>query len=178
MANLHVSRTHKKFGSDSKSARQRRGLPMSLMAQRAGISTKTLASQEKGETGVSVGNVAAVIYALGMGTPFSELLDQKNDAFGLMRDEERLLRRAPLRKVESWMGENYAACLCRERSRLVGTLWLNQRKGRLSSAFSCAPEWLQAPQAFALSPDLPLREFGTFSCRAGLGVMRGDFEER
>ena len=74
---------------------------MSLVAERAGISTRTLASLEKGETGVSVGNVAAVIYALGMGTPFSELLDQKNDAFGLMLDEERLPRQARLRKVKS-----------------------------------------------------------------------------
>lgn len=74
---------------------------MALVAERAGISTKTLASIEKGETGVSVGNVAAVIYALGMGTPFSELLDQKNDAFGLMLDEERLPKRARLPKVES-----------------------------------------------------------------------------
>ena len=48
-----------------------------------------------------MGNVAAVIYALGMGTPFSELLDQKNDAFGLLLDEERLPKRARVRKVES-----------------------------------------------------------------------------
>ena len=74
---------------------------MALVAERAGISTKTLASIEKGETGVSVGNVAAVIDALGMGTPFSELLDQKNDTFGLMLDEERLPRRARLPKMES-----------------------------------------------------------------------------
>ena len=78
MANLHVSRSLKKFGSDIRSARLRRRLPMAL-----------------------VGNVAAVIYALGMGTPFSELLDQKNDAFGLMLDEERLPKRARLPKVES-----------------------------------------------------------------------------
>ena len=101
MANLHVSRSLKKFGSDIRSARLRRRRPMALVAERAGISTKTLASIEKGETGVSVGNVAAVIYALGMGTPFSELLDQKNDTFGLMLDEERLPRRARLPKMES-----------------------------------------------------------------------------
>lgn len=101
MANLHVSRSLKKFGSDIKSARLRRRLPMSLVAERAGISIRTLASLEKGEIGVSMGNVAAVIYALGMGTPFSELLDQKNDAFGLMLDEERLPKRARVRKMES-----------------------------------------------------------------------------
>ncbi len=57
------------------------------------------------------------------------------------------------------MGEKYTVYLHSERPRLVGTLWLNQSKGRLSSAFSYAPEWFQAPQAFALSPDLPLDQY-------------------
>ena len=101
MTNIHVSRSIQKLGSDIKSARLRRRLPMSLVAERAGISTKTLASIEKGESGVSLGNVAAVIYAMGIGTPFSEILDQKNDSFGLMLDEERLPKRARLPKQEN-----------------------------------------------------------------------------
>lgn len=100
MVNIYVSRSLQKLGSDIKSARLRRRLPMALVAERAGISTKTLASIEKGEAGVSLGNVAAVIYAMGIGTPFSEILDQKNDAFGLMLDEERLPKRARLPKQE------------------------------------------------------------------------------
>ena len=101
MINIYVSRSLQKLGRDIKSARLRRRLPMALVAERAGISTKTLASIEKGETGVSLGNVAAVIYAMGIGTPFSEILDQKNDAFGIMLDEERLPKRARLPKQES-----------------------------------------------------------------------------
>ena len=101
MSNIYVSRSLQKFGSDIKSARLRRRLPMSFVAERAGISTKTLANIEKGEAGVSLGNVAAVIYAMGIGTPFSEILDQKNDSFGLMLDEERLPKRARLPKQES-----------------------------------------------------------------------------
>ncbi|MBD5557626.1 MAG: type II toxin-antitoxin system HipA family toxin [Desulfovibrio sp.] len=67
------------------------------------------------------------------------------------------------------MGDKYSVYLHRERPRLVGTLWLNQSKGRLSSAFSYAPAWLQAPQGFALSPDLPLDQYpkaceGLFLC--------------
>ena len=101
MINIYVSRSLQKLGSDIKSARLRRRLPMALVAERAGISTKTLASIEKGETGVSLGNVAAVIYAMGIGTPFSEILEQKNDTFGLMLDEERLPKRARLPRQES-----------------------------------------------------------------------------
>ena len=74
---------------------------MALVAERAGISTRTLSNIEKGDAGVSLGNVAAVIYAMGIGTPFSDILDQKNDSFGLMLDEERLPKRARLPKQES-----------------------------------------------------------------------------
>ncbi len=94
MSNIQVSRSLKKFGNDFRTARLRRRLPMSLVAERAGISCRTLASIEKGETGVSFGNVAAAIFALGMGTPFSDIIDSKNDSFGLLLDEERLPKRA------------------------------------------------------------------------------------
>lgn len=75
---------------------------MFLVAERAGISTRTLSSLEKGEPGVSIGNVAAVIVALGMGTPFSTILDQKNDTFGLLLDEGRLPKRARLPRQETF----------------------------------------------------------------------------
>ena len=100
MLNLVVIRSIRKLGRDIRSARLRRRLPMSLVAERAGISVKTLSSLEKGETGVSIGHVAAVIAALGMGTPFSDILDQKNDNFGLLLDEGRLPKRARLSRKE------------------------------------------------------------------------------
>ena len=100
MPNLVVIRSIRKLGRDIRSARLRRRLPMSLVAERAGISVKTLSSLEKGETGVSIGHVAAVIAALGMGTPFSDILDQKNDNFGLLLDEGRRPKRARLSRKE------------------------------------------------------------------------------
>ena len=100
MSNIAVIRSIRKLGRDIKSARLRRRLPMSLVAERAGISTRTLSSLEKGETGVSIGHVAAVIAALGMGTPFSDILDQKNDSFGLLLDEGRLPQRARLARKD------------------------------------------------------------------------------
>lgn len=100
MPNLVVIRSIRKLGRDIRSARLRRRLPMSLVAERAGIFVKTLGSLEKGETGVSIGHVAAVIAALGMGTPFSDILDQKNDNFGLLLDEGRLPKRARLSRKE------------------------------------------------------------------------------
>ncbi|HIW01613.1 MAG TPA: helix-turn-helix domain-containing protein [Candidatus Desulfovibrio intestinipullorum] len=102
MSNILVIRSIRKLGRDIKSARLRRRLPMFLVAERAGISTRTLSSLEKGEPGVSIGNVAAVIVALGMGTPFSTILDQKNDTFGLLLDEGRLPKRARLPRQETF----------------------------------------------------------------------------
>ncbi len=101
MSNILVIRSIRKLGRDIKSARLRRRLPMFLVAERAGISTRTLSSLEKGAPGVSIGTVAAVIAALGMGTPFSTILDQKNDTFGLLLDEGRLPKRARLPRQES-----------------------------------------------------------------------------
>ena len=54
---------------------------MSLVAERAGISVRTLSNLEKGETGVSIGHVAAVIAALGMGTPFSDIVFPSGPVF-------------------------------------------------------------------------------------------------
>lgn len=67
------------------------------------------------------------------------------------------------------MSEKYSIYLQRKIPELVGTLWLNHVKGKLSSAFNYAAEWLQAPHRFALSPDLPLDQYpksceGLFLC--------------
>lgn len=79
---------------------------MFLVAERAGISVRTLASIEKGATGVSIGNVTAVILAMGMGTPFADVLDPKNDSFGLLLEEQRLPKRARLPRLETGQGES------------------------------------------------------------------------
>ena len=95
MKNPRISRAIKKLGRDFKDARLRRRLPMSLVAERAGISVKTL-----GSIGVSIGNVAAAIFALGMGTPFAEVLDLKNDTLGRLLDLERLPKRARIPRLK------------------------------------------------------------------------------
>lgn len=90
---LPVRRSLKKFGKDIKSARLRRNIPMSLLAERAGISLGTLDSIQKGSASVSVGAYAAVLFALGFGLPLENLVDIRNDALGLLRDEEKLPQR-------------------------------------------------------------------------------------
>lgn len=53
------------------------------------------------------------------------------------------------------MSEQYSIYLQRRKLELVGTLWLNNTRGHISSAFTYAPHWLKAPGAFALSPTFP-----------------------
>ena len=74
---------------------------MSLVAERAGISVKTLSNIENGDVGVSIGNVAAAIFALWMGTPFEDVLDLKNDTLGQLLDLERLPKRARIPRMKA-----------------------------------------------------------------------------
>ncbi len=57
------------------------------------------------------------------------------------------------------MSDTYSVYLQRQDAELVGTLWLHHIKGKISSAFTYAAEWLQSPHKFALSPDLPLDQY-------------------
>ncbi|MCF6246334.1 MAG: helix-turn-helix domain-containing protein [Desulfobacula sp.] len=84
----------KKLGGDLKKARLRRRLKMSVVADRAGISLETLAKIQKGDSGVSIGNYAAVIFAIGLGTKWMGLAGIENDSMGRMLDEERIPMRA------------------------------------------------------------------------------------
>ena len=71
---------------------------MSLVAERAGISVRTLSNLEKGETGVSIGHVAH--RRPRHGNTFFAHLYQKNDSFGLLLDEGRLPKRARLSRKD------------------------------------------------------------------------------
>ncbi|SDB40189.1 Helix-turn-helix domain-containing protein [Desulfonatronum thiosulfatophilum] len=82
------------LGEDLRRARLRRGLKMTLVAERAGISRETLAKIQKGDPGVSMGAYAAVIFALGMGTKWMRLADISNDPVGQALETERLPKRA------------------------------------------------------------------------------------
>jgi transcriptional regulator with XRE-family HTH domain len=84
----------KKLGGDLKKARLKRRLKMIVVADRAGISRETLAKIQKGETGVSIGAYAAVIFALGLGTEWMNLADIEKDKMGQLLDEEQIPKRA------------------------------------------------------------------------------------
>ena len=90
---LPILRTLKKMGKDLKSARLRRRIPSTLLAERASISRTTLMKIEKGDPGVSLGNYSQVMFALGLLNRLDDLLDVRHDEVGLMLEEEQLPKR-------------------------------------------------------------------------------------
>ena len=91
---MKVMRGLAKLGRDLRLARLKRRLRMTTVAERAGISRETLAKIQKGDPGVSMGNYAAVILAIGFGTGWMDLADVRNDRLGQGIDEENVPKRA------------------------------------------------------------------------------------
>lgn len=88
------------LGSNLKAARLRRRLPQSVIAERSGVSINTLSKLENGDCGVTIGNVAAVMNALGLLGMVSDLASSEQDRTGLMLEERRLPQRVRRRKTE------------------------------------------------------------------------------
>lgn len=86
------------LGSNLRSARLRRRLPQSVVADRAGISLNTLSKIENGDCGVSIGNIASVLNALGLSPLLSGLAAAQEDSAGLMLEERNLPQRVRSKK--------------------------------------------------------------------------------
>ena len=89
-----VEESLRTLGENIRIARLRRRLPQAVVAERSGISLNTLSKIENGDTGVSIGNVAAVLQSLGDQAPFVTILASEADTTGLMLEERRLPQRA------------------------------------------------------------------------------------
>lgn len=95
---LPLTRALRKLGHDMRDARRRRRIPVALLAERASISRMTLNKIEKGDPGVSLGNYASVLFALGMTDRLADVADPRHDSVGLALEEERLPQRIRLRR--------------------------------------------------------------------------------
>lgn len=88
----------KKLGNDINYARRRRRIPMSLMAERAGITPITLGKVEKGSPATSMAAYASVLYVLGLSDKLKDIADASNDLTGRMLEDEALPRRVRIKK--------------------------------------------------------------------------------
>lgn len=90
---MAVKRTLRKLGGDLRDARRRRRIPTALMAERVGVTRTTLAKAEKGDSSVSVGVYATMLFVLGLVEGLGELAAPHNDGVGVALEEERLPQR-------------------------------------------------------------------------------------
>jgi transcriptional regulator with XRE-family HTH domain len=93
-----VQRALTKLGEDIGAARRRRRITMAIMAERAFITRKTLARVERGDSGVSLGIYATVLFVLGMVERLGDLVDSRSDQLGRMLQDERLPKRVRPRR--------------------------------------------------------------------------------
>src|SRR5271154_2315800 len=93
---IPVTRALAKLGHDIRDARRRRRIPVAILAERASISRTTLNKIEKGDSGVSFGLYATVLFSLGMLDRLVDLADPRHDAVGLELEEEHLPKRIRL----------------------------------------------------------------------------------
>jgi transcriptional regulator with XRE-family HTH domain len=90
---LPVKRALAKLGQDIHSARVRRRITTTTMAERAFITRMTLRKVERGDAGVSLGIYATVMFVLGLAPRIADLADSRTDEVGLQLEEERLPKR-------------------------------------------------------------------------------------
>jgi transcriptional regulator with XRE-family HTH domain len=90
---LPVKRALAKLGQDIRSARLRRRITTTVMAERAFITRTTLRKIENGSPGVSLGIYATVMFVLGLTPRLADLADTRSDEVGLQLEDERLPKR-------------------------------------------------------------------------------------
>ena len=83
----------KKLGQDINNARRRRRISKSMMAERAGIAINTLSKVEEGSPGTSMAAWVSVLFVLGLTENLKDICDLKNDATGIMLEDEDLPKR-------------------------------------------------------------------------------------
>ncbi|MCA0270884.1 MAG: helix-turn-helix domain-containing protein [Proteobacteria bacterium] len=85
MPNLKALRSLSGLGRNLRQARLSRRFSIAELAARADLSERTLIRLEKGDPGVGIGNLAAVMAALGSPEGLADLMSPENDPVGLSR---------------------------------------------------------------------------------------------
>lgn len=93
-----VRRSLDKLGADISIARRKRRLTVAMMMERIGIAKATYLKLERGDPTVALGTYAQAFFALGLGAPLGDRIDQRQDEQGLMLDVEHLPKRIVLRR--------------------------------------------------------------------------------
>ncbi len=93
MSNLKALRSLSDLGQNLRLARLARRFSIAELATRADVSERTLIRLEKGDAGVGIGNLAAVLAALGSPERLADLMAPETDPVGLSRALDALPKR-------------------------------------------------------------------------------------
>jgi len=96
-----VRRALHKLGSDIRTARRLRRLPMAVVAERAFTSRSTLQRIESGDYRVSIGIYAAALQALGLLDGLGEVADISRDRVGQALLSSNLPKRIQIKRSTS-----------------------------------------------------------------------------
>jgi DNA-binding XRE family transcriptional regulator len=96
---FEVSDALRTIGNNIRTARTRRKMQKEELAQRCGITRKTLYSIEKGEPGSSMGNLFTVLWVLGLLDSAKTIADPDNDEHGKILEAAK--RQTRIRKTTS-----------------------------------------------------------------------------
>lgn len=94
MAGYRIDRQMSEFGEHLRGWRMVLGLTAKQVAERADMSRDTLRKIESGDPGVSFGNVAQVLRALGVLDRTLEAVDPLNSDIGRLRADRLVKKRA------------------------------------------------------------------------------------
>ncbi len=93
-----AARAQRKLADDLSRARRRRRLTQASLAERSGVSLRTLKRLEAGDARVSIEALVRVLQALGELPRLEQLLDTAEDELGLVLMDEALPKRVRPRK--------------------------------------------------------------------------------
>lgn len=90
---FEVTETSRALGMHVRTARKRRRMRQGELAKKAGVGEKTIRRLEKGDDGVSMGNVLSVLWALGLLPTAKALANPETDDHGKTLELARLPER-------------------------------------------------------------------------------------
>lgn len=95
---IAAKRALRKLGEDLRLARRRRRIPTELMAERVGTTRATLARAEKGDSSVSVGVYASMLFVLGLIDRLGDVASVQFDDVGVALEDDKLPQRIRLKR--------------------------------------------------------------------------------
>ena len=90
---FEVTKIAHELGMNVRVARKRRRMLQGELAQKAGVGEKTIRRLEKGDDGVSIGNVLSVLWALGLLPTAKAMAAPETDEHGKTLELARLPQR-------------------------------------------------------------------------------------